>query len=378
MAEILTSGFWEQYGSLLLEGTRDTLIMTVVSTVFAYILGLPLGVLLSVTQPHGILPNRAVNRVLGWIINVGRSLPFIILMVAIMDFTKLLVGTKIGIRGAIVPLVISAAPFIARMVETSLAEVDAGVVEAAQAMGASPLQIIWKVYLPEAKPSLLLGGSISIITILAYTAIAGAVSVLLSSGEVSEKNRPMLEGIKNDADGMIVMVENLLSVTRIQDGSYPLKKRDEMLEEVAGDAILTTRRRFPDYKVELDMSEDILYLPMEPMLIKQVIVNLLENAIRHSGDRDHIRLHLFRQDDWAVVEVRDRGKGLSPEICQAVQAGRPLDQSLSNDSTRGMGIGLSACQSIIKAHGGFFAAGNDPEGGAVLRFGLPMEETSYE
>ena len=164
MAEILTSGFWEQYGSLLLEGTRDTLIMTVVSTVFAYILGLPLGVLLSVTQPHGILPNRAVNRVLGWIINVGRSLPFIILMVAIMDFTKLLVGTKIGIRGA-----------IARMVETSLAEVDAGVVEAAQAMGASPLQIIWKVYLPEAKPSLLLGGSISIITILAYTAIAGAV-----------------------------------------------------------------------------------------------------------------------------------------------------------------------------------------------------------
>ena len=96
-------------------------------------------------------------------------------MVAIMDFTKLIVGTKIGIRGAIVPLVISAAPFIARMVETSMAEVDAGVVEAAQAMGASPLQIIWKVYLPEAKPSLLLGGSISIITILAYTAIAGAV-----------------------------------------------------------------------------------------------------------------------------------------------------------------------------------------------------------
>ena len=79
-----------------------------------------------------------------------------------------------------------------------------------------------------------------------------------------------------------------------------------------------------------------------------------------------------------MVEVRDRGKGLSPEICQAVQVGRPLDQSLSNDSTRGMGIGLSACQSIIKAHGGFFAAGNDPEGGAVLRFGLPMEETSYE
>lgn len=175
LIEIFTPAFWAQYGSLLAQGTVDTLVMTVISTVFAYVLGLPMGVLLSITQPHGILPRRGLNRVLGWIINVGRSLPFIILMVAIMDFTKLLVGTKIGIRGAIVPLVISAAPFIARMVETSLAEVDAGVVEAAQAMGASPLQIIRKVYLPEARPSLLLGSSISIITILTYTAIAGAV-----------------------------------------------------------------------------------------------------------------------------------------------------------------------------------------------------------
>ena len=106
---------------------------------------------------------------------MGRSLPFIILMVAIMPFTKAVVGTKMGILGAIVPLVVSAAPFIARMVETSLAEVDAGVVEAAQSMGASRLQIIWKVYLPEARPSLILGASISIITLLGYTAIAGAV-----------------------------------------------------------------------------------------------------------------------------------------------------------------------------------------------------------
>lgn len=169
------SAFWAQYGTLLLEGTRDTLIMVGVSTLFAYIIGLPLGVLLSITQPHGIWPKKWVNRVLGWIVNIGRSLPFIILMVAIMEFTKLLVGTKLGIRGAIVPLVVSAAPFIARMVETSLAEVDAGVVEAAQSMGASRFQIVRKVYLPEAKPSLILGASISIITILSYTAIAGAI-----------------------------------------------------------------------------------------------------------------------------------------------------------------------------------------------------------
>lgn len=175
MLEIFTAEFWSEYGALLAEGTVDTLVMVIISTLFAYLLGLPMGVALILTQPHGICPNKVVNRVLGWIINIGRSLPFIILMIAIMDFTKLIVGTKIGVKGAIVPLVVSAAPFIARMVETSLAEVDAGVVEAAQSMGASPLQIVWKVYLPEAKPSLVLGGAISIVTILAYTAIAGAV-----------------------------------------------------------------------------------------------------------------------------------------------------------------------------------------------------------
>ena len=169
------SAFWAEYGTLLLEGTRDTLIMTGVSTLFAYVIGLPLGVLLSITQPHGIWPHKWFNRVLGWIINVGRSLPFIILMVAIMPFTKVIVGTKLGILGAIVPLVVSAAPFIARMVETSLSEVDAGVIEAAQSMGASTFQIVRKVYLPEAMPSLVLGGAISIVSILAYTAIAGTV-----------------------------------------------------------------------------------------------------------------------------------------------------------------------------------------------------------
>ena len=203
------------------------------------------------------------------------------------------------------------------------------------------------------------------------TSISGAVSVLLSSSEISEKNLSMLSDIKQDADGLIIMVENLLSVTRIQDGTLPLKMREEMLEEVAGDALLTTRRRFPDCKVELDLSEDILYLPMEPLLIKQVIVNLLENAIRHSGDREHITLRLYRQEDWAVVEVRDHGRGLTPEVIRAIQAGQAVP--LSGDATRGMGIGLSVCQSIIKAHGGFFTAASHPEGGAVFRFGLPTE-----
>ena len=175
MGELFTAAFWDYFSPLLLTNTRDTLVMTLVSTAFAYLLGLPLGVLLILTGDHGICPHQTLNRCVGWVINVGRSLPFIILMVCVMPFTKLLVGTKIGVLGAIPPLVISAAPFIARMVETSLSEVDAGVVEAAQSMGASTLQIVRKVYLPEALPSLILGGSISIITILAYAAIAGAI-----------------------------------------------------------------------------------------------------------------------------------------------------------------------------------------------------------
>lgn len=175
MTEIFTSAFWDQYGALLVKESWNTLIMLGVSTVFAYVIGLPLGVLLVLTGEHGIRPHRWFNRVLGWVINIGRSLPFMILMCSITGFTKAIVGTFIGVRGAIVPLVVSAAPFIARMVETSLLEVDAGVVEAAQSMGASTSQIVRKVYLPEAVPSLILGGSISIITILAYTAIAGAI-----------------------------------------------------------------------------------------------------------------------------------------------------------------------------------------------------------
>lgn len=210
------------------------------------------------------------------------------------------------------------------------------------------------------------------------TSISGAASVLLNSPETSPQNLSMLNDIKNDADSLIIMVENLLSVTRIQDGTMPLKKHEEMLEEVAGDAILTTRRRFPNCQVSLELSDDLLFLPMEPILVKQVIVNLLENAVRHSGNLQDITLHLFRRDDWAVVEVRDCGIGLTPQICHAIQSGKPISQSLSGDTTRGMGIGLSVCQSIIKAHDGFFAAGNNPEGGAVFRFGLPMEEPDHE
>ena len=126
--------FFDNYGMLLAQGTWDTLLMTIVSTFFAYVIGIPLGVLCVLTSPKGLMPHRIFNMVLGWIINIGRSIPFIILLVALIPFTRFIVGTSLGVPGAIVPLVISAAPFIARMVEQSIEEVDGGLVEAAQAV----------------------------------------------------------------------------------------------------------------------------------------------------------------------------------------------------------------------------------------------------
>ena len=138
------------------------------------------------------------------------------------------------------------------------------------------------------------------------------------------------------------------------------------------------RRRFPDYNISLSLTEELLILPMEPMLITQVIMNLLENAIRHSGDREHIELSLFRRDDWAVVQVSDRGCGIPETLLQDIRLGKHLPFAQDGDASRGMGIGLSTCQSIIRAHGGRFSADNQPEGGAIFRFDLPLETEMNE
>ena len=167
--------FKEGMLALVGQGFIETIYMTVISTALAYIIGLPLGLVLVVTDKDGIHPIPWLNSLLGMIINFFRSIPFLILLIALMPFTKMVVGTVIGSKAAIVGLWIAAAPFIARMVESSLKEVEIGVVEAAQSMGASPFQIMTKVLLPEAKPSLLVGASISITTILGYSAMAGIV-----------------------------------------------------------------------------------------------------------------------------------------------------------------------------------------------------------
>ena len=166
---MLSSGMLD----LLWKGILETLYMVVVSTTFSYVIGLPLGVILFITAENGICRNKVIHSLLGFVVNFLRSVPFLILLVAILPFTRAVVGTTIGSTATIVPLVVAAGPFIARMVESSLKEVDGGVIEAAQSMGSSPFQIISKVLIPEAKPSLIVGAAIAFATILGYSAMAG-------------------------------------------------------------------------------------------------------------------------------------------------------------------------------------------------------------
>ena len=161
--------------TMLLEGVRDTLYMTLASTFFGYVLGLPLGVILAVTDKDGIKPNAFIYKILDIIVNILRSIPFLILLILVIPITRAIVGKTYGSTATVVPLVIAAAPFIARMVESSLKEVNGGVIEAAQSMGAGTFTIIWKVLLAEARTSLLVGVTIALGTILGYSAMAGVV-----------------------------------------------------------------------------------------------------------------------------------------------------------------------------------------------------------
>ena len=165
---MLSPDFWAQ-------ALWETLYMVAVSTVVSYAIGLPVGLLLVVSDKGGIRPIPVLNTVLGVVVNILRSVPFLILGVMITPMTRAITGSSIGTTAMIVPLTMAAAPYVARMVESSIKEVPFGVIEAAQSMGASPWQIVWKVLVPEAKPSLMVGGAISVVTILGYSAMAGFI-----------------------------------------------------------------------------------------------------------------------------------------------------------------------------------------------------------
>jgi D-methionine transport system permease protein len=167
--------FSQEIVDMLINGFFETLYMTLLSTLFGYILGLPMGITLAVTAKDGIRPNAAIYKVLDFVANIIRSIPFLILLILIIPLTKAIVGKSYGPTAVIVPLTIAAAPFIGRMVESSLQEVDKGVIEAAQSMGATTMTIIFKVLLVEARVSLIVGATIAVGTILGYSAMAGVV-----------------------------------------------------------------------------------------------------------------------------------------------------------------------------------------------------------
>ncbi len=166
---------YDQLIDLLLTGTTDTLIMVGVSAILAFLIGLPIALILVSTADFGIYPSKKINQSLGWVINITRSVPFLILMVALIPFTRWIVGTSYGVLAAIVPLTIAAIPFFARIAEVSLREVDQGLIEAAQAMGCNRKQILWHVLLPEALPGIIAGFTVTIVTMISSSAIAGAI-----------------------------------------------------------------------------------------------------------------------------------------------------------------------------------------------------------
>lgn len=178
MTFLLANNFFvdgETWKMILVNGVGETLYMTLASSLIAYIIGVPLGVLLVVADKGGISPYPKLQMILGTVVNLVRSVPFLLLIVLAMPITRFFVGTTLGSTAMVIPLAIAAAPYIGRVVESSLREVDAGVIEAAKSMGASNWQIIWKVILPEAKPSLLIGAGLAVTTILGYSAMAGII-----------------------------------------------------------------------------------------------------------------------------------------------------------------------------------------------------------
>lgn len=165
----------DQLIDLLLTGTTDTLIMVGVSAIVAFLIGLPMAVVLVSTSEHGIYPSKPINQALGWMVNITRSVPFLILMVALIPITRWIVGTSYGVWAAVVPLTLAATPFFARIAEVSLREVDQGLIEAAQAIGCNRKQIIWYVLLPEALPGIVAGFTVTLVTMINSSAIAGAI-----------------------------------------------------------------------------------------------------------------------------------------------------------------------------------------------------------
>ena len=212
------------------------------------------------------------------------------------------------------------------------------------------------------------------------TAIVGGIDAILENGEKlsPETRTSLLENMRDESNWLIGVVENLLSVTRMS-GASNIKKELEAGEEVLSAAAMKFQRHYPATRVEISAPDTLLMIPMDIILIEQVLINLMENAVQHGKTTTQISLRLTRSEDLAVFEVSDDGQGIEPALLPHLFDGYlTRDQEAISDKRRNMGIGLSVCKSIVQAHGGAMRACNRPTGGALLQFTLPLEETSHE
>lgn len=211
------------------------------------------------------------------------------------------------------------------------------------------------------------------------TSILGSSSAILENDEyLSKKDRAeLLTEVKEDAQWLIRMVENLLSITRIHDSPTKIEKQAELAEEIIAEAVQKTKKHFPLQEINIHIPDEILFVPMDAMLIEQVLINLLENAIKHSGKLAPIDVYLSSKDSFAIFEVQDHGRGIEKGIYPHLFDGY-FQERYTNDDSRSMGIGLSVCMSIIKAHNGTMDAKNNPTKGATFTFFLPLEVHNHE
>lgn len=213
------------------------------------------------------------------------------------------------------------------------------------------------------------------------TTIYGASSAILENYDSlsDEQKKRMLSGMNEDSQWLIGMVENLLSITRIERGAVELIKTPTVLDELIDSVILKLKKRYPDTDVRIDIPDDVIIIPMDAMLVEQVIVNILENAVLHAEGMTAITLRVYSNDGWAVFEISDDGCGIERDRLDRIFDGYYAGESVASDMhKRNLGIGLSVCAAIVNAHGGTIEAENARDGGAVFRFKLEVEEGSYE
>ena len=213
------------------------------------------------------------------------------------------------------------------------------------------------------------------------TTIYGSGTTLLEKGSsMTEAQRiKIIEGIKEDSQWLMRMVENLLSITRIDSGEVEIIKTPTVLEELIDSVVLKFRKRYPEQRVEIELPDELVLVPMDAILIEQVLVNILENAVQHGIGMSKLTLRVFTLGEQAIFEIKDNGCGIDPKRLSTIFSGyyEPAE-SFSDGQKRNAGIGLSVCASIVKAHGGSIKAENSKAGGAVFRFVLDMEENSHD